>query len=221
MMDFETAIKKPFSNVTKLIIGCALNILPIVNFLAYGYILQTANYTANNNNKLPEWEKWGDLFVKGLLGAVISIIYGIPLIVIALIGFAATIGLGDGFTQMLTGNLSGLASLGAIFVILAILGVLLAYILPAVLAIYALTWNFSDAFKFGDIFKKAFTATYFVPWIVGAVICLILTFVLGFIPIVGTAIGSFIGYLMLFTLVAETFKKGTVVNKVRGREGKK
>ena len=84
-MDFETNFKKPFTDVKKLLIGILLSIVPVVNFLAVGYMLETARKSMKKDTSLPEWEGWGDLFVKGLLSIVIEAIYFIPAAIVGLI----------------------------------------------------------------------------------------------------------------------------------------
>ena len=77
-MEFSTALKRPFSDLKTFIIGSALSILPIINFFAFGYILEAAKLTLKKKNTLPEWNNWGNLFVKGLLSVLIGFIYMIP-----------------------------------------------------------------------------------------------------------------------------------------------
>jgi len=43
MVDYGGAFKKPFQDITKLVIGIVLMIIPIVNFLAMGYFIETAS----------------------------------------------------------------------------------------------------------------------------------------------------------------------------------
>ena len=37
MVDYVKAIKRPFSDITKLVIGILLHFIPIVNFINFGY----------------------------------------------------------------------------------------------------------------------------------------------------------------------------------------
>jgi len=41
----------------------------MVNFISFGYALETMGLIINNNETLPEWENFGSKFVKGLVGA--------------------------------------------------------------------------------------------------------------------------------------------------------
>jgi len=43
MVDYGEAIKRPFSDVKKLLIGIVIQLIPIVNFMAIGYQLKCAN----------------------------------------------------------------------------------------------------------------------------------------------------------------------------------
>lgn len=92
MVKYAEAIKRPFSDWKKLGIGGLMYLIPLVNIItglfAYGYGLLCAK-TAKEK-KLPEWKNWGDLFVKGLLAAIIGIIYFIPAAIVgALVGGTA------------------------------------------------------------------------------------------------------------------------------------
>jgi hypothetical protein len=66
MMNIETAFKKPFSDIKKLIMGILLSIVPIVSFFASGYILECSGIgKKKSSNKMPEWKNFEYYFVKG------------------------------------------------------------------------------------------------------------------------------------------------------------
>ena len=209
-MDFNLAIRRPFQDVTKLIIGCALNIVPIVNFLSMGYVLKSGSMTLKGNNKLPEWQDWGDLFVKGLFSFIIGLIWLIPAIVLGAIGGGAA------FASVLTAGVSGglslggLAGAGLLFLLAGLLGLIAAYFLPIAILGYVKTDKFGAAFDFSTVFKKALSGEYFVAWIISVVVALVLGIVGGIIPylsIVLSPAASFISMMIGITLIGSVYNK--------------
>ncbi len=203
-MDYASAFKKPFTDVKKLIIGILLSILPIINLFATGFMLNAAKNEMKKKKMLPEWAEWGQLFVKGLLAFVIGFIYAIPVMLIgALLAWPTIKGAISG---MQVTNVA-LGGLGAGMVVVAVLGLLLAYIVPSAILHYISSGRFGDAFKLGSVFKKAFCGQYFMAWVVGVLYSLVLGTILGFVPIIGGAAASFITGLTMFSLLGEIFPK--------------
>ncbi|MBS3168031.1 DUF4013 domain-containing protein [Candidatus Woesearchaeota archaeon] len=199
-MDIVESIKRPFSDIKKWIIGCLLMIIPIVNLFSLGYILESARLSLGKKRDLPEWDNWGNLFIAGLLNTVIGFIYllipGI-LLVIALGTLLLSMFSGEGF------NFGALLAAGPLFILAFVLGLFAIYILPSAILNWVKEDRFGAAFSFGTILKKAFTGKYFVAWIVGAIINVVVVSILSFIPFVGGAIGSFTGMIISYTLLGE------------------
>jgi len=88
-MDIGKAFTFPFEDedwVKKLIIGAVLMIVPIANFITIGYMLRTLRNVAEGREKpLPEWDQWGDDFMKGLLVVVAGFIYSLPIVLVSVI----------------------------------------------------------------------------------------------------------------------------------------
>ena len=73
--------------VKKVAIGGVISIIPIVNFIAVGYSLRALKNVAEGKERpLPEWDEWGDDWVKGLMVTLAGFIYAIPLIALSIIG---------------------------------------------------------------------------------------------------------------------------------------
>src|SRR3989338_6658887 len=142
MDNYVGGIKRPFSDVKKLVAGVVFNIIPVVNFLALGYILESGKLSIKKKGNLPEWNEVGHYFNLGFKGAVIAFVYLIPVWIL----LSALFGVGylyysarsiSSLNQLelptLAGNL-GIFSLLAGGGILAALTVLLligvAYLLP-------------------------------------------------------------------------------------------
>jgi len=93
MVKYEEALKKPFTDLGRLILGIIFSGIPIVNLISQGFILECSGLGKNKpSKKLPEWKKFGDLFVKGLISYIIIFIYMIPSMIVLTVamGYAAT-----------------------------------------------------------------------------------------------------------------------------------
>ncbi|MBU1245689.1 MAG: DUF4013 domain-containing protein [Nanoarchaeota archaeon] len=203
MTKYGEAFKRPFTDVVKLLIGILLSIVPIVNFISSGYQLECAKTANKNKFKLPDWKNWGNLFVRGLLAMIIGIIYMLP----ALILF--TIGIGTAFlTGFFTEDVfSMIATSGPVILSGLVLLIIAAYISPMALTNYAMTYKFSAGFDFKKIFKKSFTGKYSLAWLFVIIYAFIVSYILGFIPYVGSAIASFILGVTMLTLFGSIYSK--------------
>ncbi|HII15837.1 MAG TPA: DUF4013 domain-containing protein [Nanoarchaeota archaeon] len=218
-MDYETAFKKPFTDIKKLLIGIALSILPIVNWLTIGYMLDTANRSMKRNSELPEWADWGNLFVRGLLATVIELLYFLPAIIVAAVllwPLVSTLGpaMMQGRAPDMSQMFMTMGSLGYGVVIAGILGIITMYIAPSAMMHFASTGTFGSAFEFGSVLKKAFSGTYFVAWVVFVIYSMLLAGVLSFIPYVGGAAATFIAGITGFSLFGEVFAEERAMPKM-------
>jgi len=118
MVNYEEAVKKPFTDLAKLFLGIVLSTIPIVNWVAQGFIIECSGVGKNRPSKsMPVWKELGNLFSKGFLSILIMIIYAIPAILVFLItfGYAAsllmpTLGglMPEGFiSSVVTGQVTG------------------------------------------------------------------------------------------------------------------
>ena len=203
MTSYDKAFKRPFTDWIKFVIGIILSIVPIVSFLAGGYQLECARTANKKKYGLPEWKDWGNLFVRGLLSAIIGIIYMLPALILFTIAIGSAI-----FTGIVTQDfLSVLTTSGPLVIIGLILMVIAAYIAPMALTNYAMKYKFSAGFDFKKVFKKSFTGIYFTTWLLVIIYALIISWILGFIPYVGPAIASFVAGVTMMTLFGEIYSK--------------
>lgn len=205
MVNYGEAIKRPFSDLKKLLIGIVLSWIPIVNFISVGYILENSKTAMKKKYELSEWKNWGDLFVKGLLMVVISLIYMIP----ALIVFFLTIGAAV-INGIVTGgnplsSLAVISTLGIGLVVFAILAIIASYIIPSAVLNYINKNKFAAGFALSEITKKAFRGEYFAAWLIGGLYTVAIAFVLSWIPWIGAGIASFITSMTFYTMVAEAW----------------
>ncbi len=194
-MEFIEAIKRPFSDIKKWLIGCVLSIIPIVNFFSLGYQLEVGRLSLKKNRSLPEWEDWGDLFVKGLLWFVLAFVYMLPAAIIGVIGIA--IG-ATAFVAALAGG-----SESSVTMLSALLGLIAAYLLPSAIFNWLKEGKFGAGFNFGAVLKRALTGSYFVAWLVSMVIWVVLALILSFIPLIGRPIAAFTAGIIMMTLIGE------------------
>lgn len=210
MVNFTRAIKRPFTDLTKLIIGAVLSIIPIVNFLTLGYQLKCAKSAMNGDYKLPEWTEWGDLFMKGLKAVVIGIVYMVPVGAIMLVVLGTLVsgmvgmpmqGGGAGFEGLTAG-----AGIGGIIILILVLS--MAYILPSVMMTFvANDFKLGTAFRVFEIIKKTLNKDYLVTWIVVGIYTVALSAVLIFIPFIGPMLASFATGVTSMTAFGELYPK--------------
>ena len=206
MVDYENALKRPFQDIKKLLIGSLLAIIPIVNFMYVGYVAKATKNTLNKNNDLPEWEEWGDLFIKGLTIIVIGLIYSIPVGLFLFAGLGTII-----FTALASGgaiNIGSLIASGGIVLLIGFLFLLVTgFFVPMALMNYIHKENIKSAFDFREIFKKVFTGNYIIAWILTTVYSIVISVLLLIIPIVGTVIASYITWITSMTVFAEVYNE--------------
>ena len=75
-VDIKKALTYPFSDekwIVKLIIGGLISLVPVLNFLSFGYIMRILKETSEGKEpKLPEWGDWENLFKEGAFGFLIG-----------------------------------------------------------------------------------------------------------------------------------------------------
>ena len=118
--------------VVKIILGAVFNLLTLVLIgipFVLGYLLEVAkNSSEGKELPLPEWDKLGDKFVRGLIYLVILIIYSIPGMILSFIPCV----------KFCLGPLYFLA---------------LAFVLPYITVKYAQTGSFEEVFRFNEIIE--------------------------------------------------------------------
>ena len=206
MVDYTRALKRPFEDMGTLAIGIVLSVVPIVNFLAIGYTINIAELTLKKKYGMPEWDDWGNLFVKGLIYFIMMLAYMVPAIIVFLIG-AGSVAM-TGFTAIFTNPaaLSGMFAGMGIFLIIGLALAAIAMIMfPAAVIGYAKTGKIDAFFDFKTISKKAFRGNFIMTALVMMVLSIVVSVVLAVIPIIGASIGSFIMGVATYTAVTEAY----------------
>jgi hypothetical protein len=120
--------------IVKIILGAIFNLLTVVLIgipFVLGYLLELAKNSAEGKEiPLPEWDNLGDKFARGLVFAVIMIIYSIPGMILSFIPCVKY-------------------CLGPLYFIA------FAFVLPYITVKYARTGSFEDCFRFNEIIDFA------------------------------------------------------------------
>jgi len=236
MVNYKEALKKPFTDLTKLVIGIVLSIFPVINWFSMGFVLESSGMGRTKpSKKMPEWKNWADLFFKGFASIIIGIVYTIPAIVVFLIGAGFTVmslmnvylgtiipkelisSVVSGETspqvvvQLISENwilaLPTIITLAPVFLLGAILLLLAFYLTPVAVLNYLGNKSFGKAFDLGLVFKKAFTGRYLTVWIVASIIMAIAKWILLWIPLVGSALAFFIVGVIVYSLYGQAFRE--------------
>ena len=194
-MDIIESVKFPSTDVgwiKKILIGGILLIIPIINLIVGGYYIKTLRGSIEGKPGLPEWDDWGDLFIKGLMVAIIVFIYSlIPLIVLFVsIGGALTAAISSG--DFSAASMSAIVG-GSMFSVVLMLIVCL--VLPMALSIYAKEDSIGAAFRIGEILSriKSVPGDYIITIIVLYALLFIVNLVAA-IPIIGWVIIIFANF---------------------------
>jgi len=236
MVKYEEAIKKPFTDLTKLVVGMVLSFIPIIGWVTKGFAIECSGLGKNKpSKKMPEWKNFWDLFIKGLLSDIIFFVYALPAVLVMLVGVGLTIGslmgvylgniispellasvktgqtslevIGNLISQNWTLAVPVLVKMAPIFLVGAILMLAALYVAPIAILNYIKNKNFSAAFDFSVVSKKVFTGKYFIVWLVAIVLTAITTAVLSIIPWIGKPIAVFIAAVIYYTLYGQVYRE--------------
>lgn len=223
MVNYQEAIKRPFTDWKKFGIGFILLLIPIVNiitaFIVRGYQLEAARTAMKKKYKLPEWKNFWLMFIKGILATIIWLLYFIPATIISVIIVLLTAS--TKLSELLAldwANPNTLIPLIPSFIpailITILVFVLTMYLLPVATMNYVENWKFKNAFKIKSVFKKSFTLKYFVAVIfiiAYSIIASLISIIFMIIPVVGAFIGgALLGFILgvtSFTVLGEVYKE--------------
>jgi len=189
--DSFSYVKNFLKNLGRYLILAVLSIIPILNFIVYGYGWKIIEETPQTNNP-PQLEGFFDLWIKGLKIVVVTIIYMI--IPIILFSFAAYLWRSPfmGFPHLVFANITFLG-----------LGIILTFLFSIILAIATAhmvkTDRFSGAFSVGEILKIIGKIGWgkYLAWLIVIFILEIIVGSLGAIPHVGWIILLLVSPLVL------------------------
>lgn len=206
-MDIGKAFTFPIDDedwVKKLIIGAVLLIIPIVNFITFGYMIRVLRNVAEGQEKpLPEWDQWGDDFMKGLLVVVAGFIYSLPIvlanIITAILGAIASSASSDGAQGVMALCTTVLSCLSSLW------GLVVAVFIPAAVVKYAMEGEFGSFFKFSEIL--AWIRDNLKNYIIAVLVIIVARIVASF-GIIACGIG------ILFTMFWATLTMGHILGQL-------
>lgn len=237
MVSYGESVKKPFTDLKKLLIGIVLSIIPIVNFtVVQGFAMESSGVgKAKPSKSMPEWKEWRQLFVKGLTAAVIKIIYMLPALVVIAVAVGLAIGdiasalLGtvvtpDLMKQIKAGEttpeqvqmlfrenwyliLPTVMKLAPIFLVGLLLLLIAAFLTPMAVLNYLKKRKFSAAFELSTVARKALTGKYILTWLVVIVLAIVLGVILSLIPLLGPAILLFLISVISYSLFGQAYRE--------------
>jgi hypothetical protein len=162
--------------------------------LLSGYGVEiTRRVIRGGSDVLPAWDDWGKLFTDGLMVAIIGIVYAIPMIVISLC-LGVPLGVASENSDTAAALMSSLLSC-----LNLLWGIVLSFLLPPAIAIYAKEDSLGAAFRFGDV--VALVRDNFTTYLITAV----MVWVAGFIGGLGILL---CGVGWLFTTPYASFVTG-------------
>ena len=236
MVDYLEALKRPFSDMKKLLIGIFLGSIPIVNLIVVDYTLVCTSLTKIKVEKdnLPEWENYGDLFKKGLIAAIIGFILFIPNSLVLFGAFETVVtsptvnqmlgGISpDTWNKIFTGEITEmqiqdwfaqnwtqfvplLVSATPFIILGIILGLIASYILPVIVLEWLKEDSFTAAFRW-EVVKKTLSMDYLVNWIVVGIFGMIMSALFSRVPLLGTGIVVFVSGVFSYTIFSEIYEE--------------
>jgi len=237
-VDYVKALKRPFSDTRKFLVGTILGMIPIVNLTVIGYTLNSTGLAEDNGNRdgLPEWTNFVELFMKGLGTVAIGIIMLLPagLILLGTFGSVITspalsmifggvpmdtwnnyaagqmtdIQMEDWFAQNWTEFIPVFTKAVPLLLLGGLLAAVAFYILPASILGWVKEDKFSAAFSWETV-KMTMTLDYLVNWLIVGYLGGVLTSLLGWVPFLSTGIAMYVSGVFSYTVFAELYERAT------------
>ena len=211
-MNLEKAIKYPFEDkqwASKIGMGALISIVPILNFAWLGYIIELMRRVMKGDSlPMPGWDDLGKKFMDGLILFLAGLVYALPIILLIGVPLAMmvvpAILAGNNSSQSMANTLATAGGVVALCLtcVLALYGLALSVVFPAVYVQDAHKGTFASCFAFKDIFAliKKNAGTYFTAWgvylgiSIGASLAAgIIGGLLGWIPCLGQLIAVVVG----------------------------
>ncbi len=186
----------------------ALSVFLIPVFVVLGYLVRVLETTIEGQETPPEFEDWGDMFMKGIIGTVIAFAY--TFVPITLYSILAVIVLG--VSGALGGDLGAIVGLIGVFMLLAFIPVLflIYYAVPAALGAYATRGEISAAFDVGLLKPTLLSTEYLAAVILPIVVAIVVWIVSGILAV--TVVGllllpfvQFYGQVAVFRMFGSAF----------------
>ncbi|RDZ63194.1 hypothetical protein C5B90_08500 [Haloferax sp. Atlit-12N] len=173
-----------------------LSFLIVPTFLVIGYLLRVVRATMKGDEEPPVFDDWGDMAIDGVKGFAIAFVYAlVPAIIAGVFGFAGIVGAAAGGSDA-AGAVGGIVALVGLLLAF-VLGLLAAYLIPAALSNYAETDRMGAAFDFGTLRPILTSGKYATAWLMSFAVLFassIVVGVLNVIPLLGFVVGAFVTF---------------------------
>ncbi|MDB9300719.1 DUF4013 domain-containing protein [Halorubrum ezzemoulense] len=201
--------------VGRMVVGGVLGLLSVLvipTFLVFGYLVRVLERTVAGDDEPPEFDDWGDLLAKGVVGALIALAYSVVPVVLYVVLVTVVAGIGSGGG----GDLGALIGVTGALLALAFLPVLLFvyYAVPAALTAYAVRGRAGAAFDVDLLKPTLFSADYLLA-VLAPILVAIGVFVVSVVLLV-TVVGSvlvpfvqFYGQVAVFRMFGAAFADRT------------
>jgi hypothetical protein len=188
--------------IKKILIGGVLLFIPIVNFVVIGYFIEALRNTAEGRElPLPEWDDFGGKFMKGLMAAIASFLYALPIMIIYGVSFLPLMIAGSSDSDAVTTATSICPMIGGCLLFVYMILVLL--ILPAAVIRYAFTRQFGAFFRFGDI--MALIKANIGGYIIALLVALVASLIAQIVGSIACGIGIFFTLVWAYLVSANLF----------------
>ena len=197
--------------VGRIIIGGLLGLfsaLILPAFAVFGYFVRVLELTVAGDDEPPEFDDWGDLLAKGVVGVLITLAYSVVPVLLYGVFVTVVVGLGSG----IGGDLGALIGFTGALLALAFIPVLflIYYAVPAALTAYAARGEVGAAFDVGLLKPTLLSLEYFLAVLMPIVVA-ILVFVLS-VVLLATVVGAvliplvqFYGQVAIFRMFGTAF----------------
>ncbi|WP_253739178.1 DUF4013 domain-containing protein [Halohasta salina] len=196
-----------------LLVAFSFLIFPAI--LVTGYLIDALERTVAGDEEPPAFDDWGTLFIRGLVGTVITIVYsvvplvvfgGLAFVLIAVVGIAGGAGDAGGIVAGL-----GVAALLLLGLLLLPVVFLIYYLVPAALTNYAIEDELGAAFDFGTIKPILLSSEYLIAVLLPLVVAVLLWIATSILGLTGIGLLlvpflQFYGQLAVFRMFGSAFK---------------
>ncbi len=167
----------------KLLIGMLVSIVPIVNFALLGWVSDIMrNVSRRQPSPLPDWDNFSDKFIKGTILFVAGLIYALPALAIFFPVMFLPITHGDFGYAGQQAFVAMFVSTTLMFIgLIALYGLLLSFLMPAIYLNFARKGTFAACFEFGEIWRimSRNLGDYMTAWLISIVVGIGVSFVIG------------------------------------------
>jgi hypothetical protein len=208
------------SALGRIVIGSLLlfgSFLVVPLILLFGYLVRVLGTTARGDPEPPAFDDWGEMFVDGLKGVAVTLVYGIVPFVLIGVSVAIALGGAGSGSDAAAGILGGIGLLGVLLSSVALF--LLYYLVPAALTKMAVEDSVGAAFAVGDLTDVLLSVDYLVAWLVPFVIAFVVQAVTTVLVLVTFGLGALlVPPIQFYVNVAVFYMFGRAFGRVTGTD---